>query len=79
MHQIMKAALRGNFTEAETLNQPLLQLHKQLFCEPSPMPVKWAAQRIKLIDTDYCRPPLDTLDSAFVPQVEQALQAAGLI
>jgi 4-hydroxy-tetrahydrodipicolinate synthase len=79
MHQIMKAALRGNFTEAETLNQPLLQLHKQLFCEPSPMPVKWAAQRIKLIDTDYCRPPLDTLDSAFMPQVEQALQAAGLI
>ena len=62
-----------------TLNQPLLQLHKQLFCESSPMPVKWAAQRMNMIDTDYCRPPLDTLDPAFMPQVEQALKTAGLV
>lgn len=79
MHQIMTAALNGDFAKADELNQPLLQLHKELFCESSPMPVKWAAQRMKMIDTDYCRPPLDTLDAAFMPQVEQALQTAGLV
>jgi len=79
MHQVMANALGGKFDEADKLNEPLKGLHKQLFCEPSPMPVKWAAKRLGMIDTEFCRPPLDTLDPKCEPQVEQALKAAGLI
>lgn len=79
MHQCMSAALAGDFDKADKLNQPLKALHKQLFCESSPMPVKWAAKRMGMIDTEFCRPPLDTLDPKFGPQVEEALKTAGLI
>jgi dihydrodipicolinate synthase/N-acetylneuraminate lyase len=43
------------------------------------MPVKWAAKRIGLIKTGYCRPPLDYFDPALEPQVEDALRQAGLL
>lgn len=79
MHQVMASALGGDFEKADKLNEPLTGLHKQLFCEPSPMPVKWAAVRMGMIDTKLCRLPLDTLDPKFEPQVEEALKAAGLV
>lgn len=79
IHHIMLNALAGDFAKAEALNEPLLGLHKQLFCESSPMPVKWAAKRLRMIDTDFCRPPLATFDPELHPQVEEALKAAGLL
>lgn len=80
MHQIMTNALFSrDYDKAESLNESLLMLHKQLFIESSPMPVKWALQRMGVIDSAYCRPPLDEMDPKFQPLVEEALQAAGLI
>lgn len=87
MHQIMMHALLSNddddnnhnYDKAEALNESLRMVHKQLFVESSPMPVKWALQRMGVIDTAYCRPPLDEMDPNFQPLVEEALQAAGLI
>jgi 4-hydroxy-tetrahydrodipicolinate synthase len=79
MHQIMTHALKGDYEKAEALNEPLKMVHKQLFVESSPMPVKWALQRMGVIDTAYCRPPLDEMDPKFQPHVEEALKAAGLI
>lgn len=79
MQEIMAEALKGNFEKAESLNEPLKPLHKQLFCEASPMPVKWAAKEMGMIATDFCRPPLSTLEPEFYPQVEAALKTAGLL
>ncbi|MGD8941426.1 MAG: 4-hydroxy-tetrahydrodipicolinate synthase, partial [Gammaproteobacteria bacterium] len=49
MHDMCAAALRGDRAEAEKINQPLLALHKDLFLEANPIPVKWALQEMGLI------------------------------
>lgn len=79
LHKIMTHALKGEFEEAEALNKPLEVIHKKLFIESSPMPVKWALKRMGLIDTEYCRAPLDEMDPKFQPDVEEALKGAGLL
>ena len=79
MRDMVHAALDGDEAKATSLNNPLLQLHKNLFCESNPIPAKWAASRIGLVETPYCRLPLDQMDPQFEPLVEEALRAAGLI
>ena len=41
MHALCTAAMAGNAREAMRIQLSLLPLHKYLFCEPSPAPVKW--------------------------------------
>jgi len=79
MHEMITSALNGDADAARTQNEKLKSLHKNLFIDPSPMPVKWALQRIGLIDTDLCRLPLDVLDKKYYPDIEKALSAAELI
>ena len=79
MHEIMMHALEGNFDEADALNDPLTMLHKKLFVESNPIPAKWCAKRLGMLNTAYCRPPLDEMDPKFEPDLEEALKAAGLI
>ena len=78
MHAIMKLAKEGKLEEAEQLNKPLELLHDRLFCESNPIPTKWAATRMGLISSAYCRPPLDVLDPEFEGIVTAALLSAGL-
>jgi 4-hydroxy-tetrahydrodipicolinate synthase len=80
MHNIVMAALDGDADKARELNEPLESLHKDLFCEANPMPAKWAAKRIGLLDQSYCRPPLCDFDvTALGGTVEGALKRAGLL
>ena len=79
MHEIMLLAKAGQLEEAKRLNAPLELLHEKLFCETNPIPTKWAAARMGLISSAFCRPPLDVMDSAFEADVSAALLAAGLI
>eukprot|EP01083_Nonionella_stella_P093306 261456_1 len=79
VHNLMVAALEGDAELVKQINEPLLGLHKNLFLESNPIPVKWAAWRAGMIDCPYCRPPLDELDPKFHEDVETALRAAGLI
>lgn len=79
MHEMITSALNGNADVARTQNEKLKLLHKNLFIEPSPMPVKWALQRLGLINPDFCRLPLDVLDEKYYPDIENALSAAELI
>lgn len=79
MHRLMKAAKEGDFAEATKINDLHKLLNKKLFCESNPIPIKWAMSRIGLIESAYCRPPLDILDSKFYPDVETALRDAGLL
>lgn len=79
MHLIMAAARQGDTAGAAALNESLLLLHDKLFCETNPIPVKWAMARIGLMESAYCRPPLDYLDASYEPVVEAALRHAGLL
>ena len=80
MHDVMTFALQKNQSTAKACNDPLVSLHQKLFCEANPMPIKYAACRMKLITSSYCRPPLDKMDTQLYGTiVDDALQQAGLL
>lgn len=78
MAELCALAQQGNFFEARRLNQRLMPLHQMLFCEPNPVPVKWAAKQSGLIACDTVRLPMVPLSPEAVPKVEQALIKVGL-
>ena len=78
MHEMCAAAIAGDARRAAALHFELLGLHRQLFCEPSPAPTKWALSRLGLC-TPAVRLPLLPLSPAGQKLVEQALVEAGLL
>jgi 4-hydroxy-tetrahydrodipicolinate synthase len=74
---VIDAALAGKKEEARKLDQKLQQLHKAMFLESNPIPVKWAAARLGLIP-DGLRLPLVPLSRQFHGQVLEAMQSAGI-
>jgi 4-hydroxy-tetrahydrodipicolinate synthase len=78
MHELCMAAINGDAKRAAAIHLQLLPLHKQLFCEPNPIPVKWALQRMGRIGPAM-RLPLLPLTDANQPVVEQALRDAGVL
>ena len=78
MHQLCAAALAQRVDEVMQLQRRLLPLHRDLFIEANPIPVKWAAARLGLCGPAL-RLPLTPLSTASQPRVEQALQSAGLL
>jgi 4-hydroxy-tetrahydrodipicolinate synthase len=80
MAQMVDLALAGKADEARAINDKLDGLHTNLFLEANPIPAKWGVYRIGLIDSPYCRPPLDAFDDQkFGAKLEEALQQAGLL
>ncbi|MBE2895881.1 4-hydroxy-tetrahydrodipicolinate synthase [Pasteurellaceae bacterium HPA106] len=79
MAKMCAHALAGEFEQAEEINQLLLPLHKNLFVESNPIPVKWACHRLGLISNLHIRLPLTVLSEQAQPAVIEALQHAGLI
>ena len=77
MHEACKAALLGDWAEARTIDASLQPLHKDLFVEASPIPVKWAVARMGLIG-NAIRLPLVELSAAHQDTVLRAMQAAGV-
>jgi 4-hydroxy-tetrahydrodipicolinate synthase len=78
MHELCMAAVDGQARRAAEIHLKLLPLHRQLFCEPSPAPTKWAMARLGLCG-GALRLPLVELTPAGQAQVEQALREAGLV
>lgn len=78
MHEMTAAALSGDIAKAREINEKLLPLHRDLFCESNPIPVKWALWRMGLIPAGI-RLPLTWLSEAGQKKVEKALAFAGLI
>ncbi|WP_099607533.1 4-hydroxy-tetrahydrodipicolinate synthase [Vibrio coralliilyticus] len=76
MAKMMKLALEGKYEEAEIINQRLMPLHKNLFVESSPIPVKWAAHKMGLIAHGDLRLPLTELSENARPVVAQAMTEA---
>ncbi|MCP5273222.1 MAG: 4-hydroxy-tetrahydrodipicolinate synthase [Burkholderiaceae bacterium] len=78
MHELCIAAVEGDARKATALHMRLLSLHRELFCEPSPAPAKWALSRL-----GRCRPdvrlPITPLTDAGQQRVDAALRDAGLL
>jgi 4-hydroxy-tetrahydrodipicolinate synthase len=77
MHQMCAAARAGNAAEAARLDALLLPLHRQLFVEPNPIPVKWALHAMRRTGPGL-RLPLVPLSAAAQPLVAEALRAAAI-
>jgi 4-hydroxy-tetrahydrodipicolinate synthase len=77
MHEACEAALSGDFARARAIDASLQPLHKDLFVEANPIPVKWAAARMGLIG-NAIRLPLVELSAAHQDTVLRAMQAAGV-
>ena len=78
MSEIFSLALAGKFDEASVINQGIEHLHKELFCESSPQPAKYALHKMGMIDTGI-RLPLVWLSAGNQSIIDQALQKANLI
>jgi 4-hydroxy-tetrahydrodipicolinate synthase len=74
---VIDAALAGKRDEARKLDAKLQPLHKAMFLESNPIPVKWAAARLGLI-TDGVRLPLVPLSRQHQAPILEAMQAAGI-
>lgn len=78
MHAMCQQALAGNRADAEAINQRLLGLHKSLFIEPNPIPVKWAVHTLGLIPAGI-RLPLTPLSPQYYETVKQAMYQAQVL
>jgi 4-hydroxy-tetrahydrodipicolinate synthase len=78
MSDMVAAALKGRAEEAERLDRPLTALHRNLFVEANPIPVKWALARMGLMEGGL-RLPLTELSPAYQSQLLSDLRAAGVI
>ncbi len=78
MAEMMAAASRGERDKAERLDALLASLHQALFLETNPIPVKWALERMGLIERGI-RLPLTELDSRHHAALTSALREAGAL
>ncbi len=77
MHEMCAAALAGEVRRARDSHFRLLGLHRHLFVEANPIPVKWALTQMGLIESGL-RLPLTPLSPEFHPAVRAAMQDAGI-
>lgn len=77
MHGLCEAARHGEPRKAEALNDRLEGLHRALFVEPNPIPVKWAVMQMGLIQSGI-RLPLTGLEARHHDEVRAAMARAGV-
>jgi 4-hydroxy-tetrahydrodipicolinate synthase len=78
MHEMCVAARAGDAAKAISINNRMIALHKHLFVESNPIPVKWALSRMGRI-AEGIRLPLTPLAPAHHETVAGALRAAGCL
>ena len=78
MADLCEAALEGNAEKARAINEKLMPLHKDLFCEANPIPVKWALVEMGLMQKGI-RLPLTWLSEGCHEKVRTALRQSGVL
>ena len=78
MHEMCKLARAGRAEEARAVNARLVALHKDLFVEANPIPVKWALAEMGMM-AGGIRLPLTPLSAGQHETVRAALRAAGAL
>jgi 4-hydroxy-tetrahydrodipicolinate synthase len=78
MHQLCMAAVKGDAVAAMAIQRKLMPVHKQLFIEANPIPLKWAMARMGLCGATL-RLPMTPLSRGHEAAVEGALRASGLL
>ncbi|MFT6429829.1 MAG: 4-hydroxy-tetrahydrodipicolinate synthase [Halopseudomonas sp.] len=78
MHELCAAALAGDADLARQMNDALMPLHKALFIESNPIPVKWALHEMGMM-ADALRLPLTPLSARCHETVRAALRECGIL
>ena len=78
MHDMCLAAIAGQAQQAMAIQRQLMSLHKNMFTESNPIPVKWAAHRMGLCGPAM-RLPMTPLSSHLQPALENAMRSCGVI
>ncbi|MES9994384.1 MAG: 4-hydroxy-tetrahydrodipicolinate synthase [Candidatus Thiodiazotropha sp.] len=78
MHEMTVAALAGRDEDARAIDAKLSGLHRALFVESNPIPVKWAMMKLGLA-TRGIRLPLTWLSPSAEEEVVQAMRQAGIL
>ncbi|MEX8191456.1 4-hydroxy-tetrahydrodipicolinate synthase [Comamonas guangdongensis] len=78
MSELCRAALAGDIKRAMEIQFQLMPLHKSLFVEANPIPVKWAAARMGLCGPTL-RLPMTQLSQQYEAVVEAALRKVGVL
>jgi 4-hydroxy-tetrahydrodipicolinate synthase len=78
MHEMCVAAAAGDVAKAREIQFKLVGLHRDLFCEANPIPVKWAVHQLGLMPNGI-RLPLTPLSEANQSRVVAAMRLAGAI
>jgi len=78
MHEMCEQAVAKNFQGARETNNKLENLHRALFLQSNPIPVKWAVYRLGLIEAGI-RLPLTWLSPEYEAELVSALQTAGVL
>ncbi len=78
MHELCVAAIASDTQRAMAIQLRLMPVHKNLFLEGNPVPVKWAMARMGLCGGTL-RLPLTPMSSHLEPLLEAALKDSGLI
>ncbi len=76
--QMQELSLAGDFAAAREVNDKLVYLHKDLFMEPNPAPVKYVANRLNLCANEM-RLPLVPISKPTQDAMDFAIAHAGLI
>ena len=78
VHEMIKAAMAGDRATAESIDAKLVALHKQLFIQSNPIPVKWAVAEMGLMGRGIRLPLTWLTEDCFAP-VRAAMQQAEVI
>lgn len=78
VHEMCLAVFAGELAQARSINGHLSALNKKLFVEANPIPVKWAVQKMGLIDGGI-RLPLMPLSAVYHEEVAQAMRLAAIL
>jgi 4-hydroxy-tetrahydrodipicolinate synthase len=78
MSELCAAALRGDAETARALNERLMPLHKNLFIESNPIPVKWALHEMGMMP-EGIRLPLTWLSPRCHEPLRQAMRQSGVL
>ena len=78
MHALCVAAMAGDCKRAMEIQRKLMPVHRQLFVQANPIPLKWAMQRMELC-SGVLRLPMTGLEAEYEAVVENALRSAGLV
>lgn len=78
MHEMCVVAAAGDGRRARDIHFRLLGLHRELFCEANPIPVKWAVQQLGLA-SEGIRLPLTPLTATNQERVRAAMRQAGVL